>query len=366
MKSRNRMKRQARFEALEGRLTLSAIPGVPCPAAVAAAAHQASEAVVAKPLTNSVAKSVAKAAPIENTSSNWSGYAISGAAGSVSDVAGTWTVPTVNTATSGYSAVWVGIDGYSSSSVEQIGTEEDVSGGRASYSAWYEMYPAGSVTITTMTVKPGDSMTGSVAYSATNKDFVLTLTDTTESTATSPDSFSITLSASGVQRSSAEWIVEAPSSGYGILPLANFGTAAFTDCYATIGGTTGAIDAWQSYAISIASRGSSQDSTSALTDTGNTSAFTVTYGGSGSVTPTPTPPTPTTPTTPQPHRHWGWGGGWGGWGGGWSSDGGGWGWDSVDVTSQGVAGHGRGSSQLSASPQALRDHLFASPEAFIT
>jgi hypothetical protein len=48
------------------------------------------------------------------TSSNWSGYADTGAKGSVSDVTGSWIVPTtMNCATTptGYSAMWVGIDG---------------------------------------------------------------------------------------------------------------------------------------------------------------------------------------------------------------------------------------------------------------
>ena len=197
MKPRNRnlTKRRARFEALERRLTLS---GVPCratvvgPPAIAAAVEHSSAALVATPVTHSAVKSIATTEPIQNTSSNWSGYAINGSSGSVSNVAGTWTVPTVSTSKSGYSAVWVGIDGYSSSSVEQIGTGEDVSNGQASYYAWYEMYPSASVTIPSMTVKPGDSMTGSVTYNAAGNDFVLTITDTTESTK-SPDSFSITL-----------------------------------------------------------------------------------------------------------------------------------------------------------------------------
>jgi hypothetical protein len=48
------------------------------------------------------------------TSTNWSGYAVTATAGTVSYVAGTWTVPTVtasSTSKSGYCAVWVGIDG---------------------------------------------------------------------------------------------------------------------------------------------------------------------------------------------------------------------------------------------------------------
>ena len=41
----------------------------------------------------------------------------------VSDVKGTWTVPTVTSSSvNSYSAVWVGIDGYADNTVEQIGT----------------------------------------------------------------------------------------------------------------------------------------------------------------------------------------------------------------------------------------------------
>ena len=144
------MTRQLRCEALEGRLVLSVVPGLPTGAVVPLAGHNQSAA--------QVAKSSVTVAPIANVSSNWSGYAVTGS--SVSYVAGSWVVPTVNTKTNGYSAVWVGIDGYSSSTVEQIGTGEDVVNGKATYYAWYEMYPSASVTISTMTVKPGDSITG--------------------------------------------------------------------------------------------------------------------------------------------------------------------------------------------------------------
>ena len=68
-----------------------------------------------------VAKSSATVTPIASTSSNWSGYAASAPANSVSYVAGSWVVPTASSKTNGYSSVWVGIDGYNSSTVEQIG-----------------------------------------------------------------------------------------------------------------------------------------------------------------------------------------------------------------------------------------------------
>ena len=76
-----------------------------------------------------------------------------------------------------YSAEWVGIDGYNSNTVEQIGTELDITNGTPSYYAWYEMYPSDSYNITSdttktgaivpnssFTVKPGNTISASVVY----------------------------------------------------------------------------------------------------------------------------------------------------------------------------------------------------------
>jgi hypothetical protein len=95
-------------------------------------------------------------------STNWAGYAVSTSTGAVSQVAGNWVVPAVSNTVSGYSSAWVGIDGYNSSTVEQIGTDSDYVNGRAHYYAWYEFYPQASVTITSMTVQPGDTISASV------------------------------------------------------------------------------------------------------------------------------------------------------------------------------------------------------------
>lgn len=111
------------------------------------------------------------------TSTNWAGYAIS--ASKVTAVSGSWDVPTVTGSSKGttYSAEWVGIDGYTSSTVEQIGTEADYSNGAPSYYAWYEMYPANYYTITQVPIKAGDAITASVT--ASGNSFALTITDTT-------------------------------------------------------------------------------------------------------------------------------------------------------------------------------------------
>ena len=257
--------------------------------------------------------STTTAASNASVSTNWSGYAVQSSNGSVSAVSGTWTVPKVTGSGTGYSAVWVGIDGYNSSSVEQIGTEQDTDG--TDY-VWYEMYPAGSVTISSVTIKAGDTITASVTYSG--GVYALSIKDVTTG-----KSFSINETASE-NRSSAEWIVEAPSEN-SVLPLANFGTVTFTNASATISGKTGSISTWTSTAIDMESSSGVLEATTSTLATGG-AGFTVTYDSSGS------------------SSGYGGGGGWGGGGYGSNFDGN---QNSVD-------------SQLAA-----RDQLFGSGLGFL-
>ena len=180
-----------------------------------------------------------------SNSTNWAGYAVSASTGSVTFVNGSWIVPAISgkcPRAAQYSSFWVGIDGYTSSTVEQTGTDSDCQHGKATYYAWYEFYPKGSVLIKTLTISPGDTILASVRYSSSTSKFTVSIEDV--STATS---FSTSSSVTSAARSSAEWIAEAPSSFSGVLPLANFGTVDFGQDYtglaatssATIGGTTG-------------------------------------------------------------------------------------------------------------------------------
>jgi hypothetical protein len=214
-------------------------------------------------------------------STNWAGYAVTAGAGSVSQVSGSWVVPTVSSSVSGYSSAWVGIDGYNSSTVEQIGTDSDYLNGQAQYYAWYEMYPAYPVNLS-LTIHSGDTISASVTYTGP-KQFTLSITDVTTGGA-----FSTTQTSSSAQRSSAEWIQEAPSSG-GVLPLSNFGTINFSGVSATISGTTGPADqSWSNTTLyqsdMITKTGSLKATTSSLSDSGNplTSNFSVTWVSSGS------------------------------------------------------------------------------------
>jgi hypothetical protein len=234
-------------------------------------------------------------------STNWSGYAVAVEAGSVTSAGGSWTVPTVTGSNGQYVAFWVGIDGYNSSTVEQTGILAEVTSSRrtstTTYYAWYEFYPLESIieittatkigtsTPTSATVKPGDAVSAMVTY-VSGTAFTLTIIDITRGW-----NFTTTGSQSGAAESSAEWIVEAPSSYFGVLPLANFGTAYFgsdytgvpNTCNATIGGTSGPIGSFGSSVELInmvTNRGVLKDSTSFLT--GDGTSFSVAWKSSGS------------------------------------------------------------------------------------
>jgi Peptidase A4 family len=152
-------------------------------------------------------------------STNWSGYADDNSTGhTYSTVSGSWSEPAVSCSSNQttYAVFWVGIDGYSSGSVEQDGTLAECYHHTAYYYTWWEMYPSNAIQTVGSSVSPGDSISASVVRSGTS--YTLKVTDSTHPA----NSFSTTQSCS-CANSSAEWIAEAPSSGR-ILPLANFGT----------------------------------------------------------------------------------------------------------------------------------------------
>jgi len=201
-------------------------------------------------------RSLNKSAPKNQaTSTNWCGYVAANnlsnsAQNSVSAVYGSWIVPTIKAANnSNYCAIWIGIDGYSSSSVEQIGTAHDWVNGKAQHYAWFEMYPGGSYAINGFPLNPGDVISASVEYTG-NNIFVMTLTnDTKQVSTTIPTSYTTSPTA---QRKSAEWVVEAPYLN-GILPLTNFGIAYLWGCMANINGVLSPINnnAWQNTSLEM-------------------------------------------------------------------------------------------------------------------
>jgi hypothetical protein len=158
-------------------------------------------------------------------SSNWSGYALHG--GRYRNISATWIEPkaTCTTARPKYAAFWVGLDGFSSASVEQIGTDSDCTGKTPKYYGWYEMFPAAPVIFRTQ-VRPGNEMSASVTFSGTDT-YTLVLRNVTRSW-----THTIVKHEAGLARSSAEVITEAPSSAPSgaVLPLADFGTILYRSC----------------------------------------------------------------------------------------------------------------------------------------
>jgi Peptidase A4 family len=179
---------------------------------------------------------------------NWAGYALSRTGVRFTAVRATFFVPYLNCAKSpgrGLSSEWVGLDGFvgHAETVEQGGIAANCSAaGKASYFGWYEMFPRAEVRAS-LPVTAGDSVTVSVTYDATSKDFRVSIVDNTRGSA-----FSVRRACPRVRvrgrlvrclRNSAEVITEAPVVGSGrhlvIAHLADYGAISFAGISVTDG-----------------------------------------------------------------------------------------------------------------------------------
>ena len=198
--------------------------------------------------------------PTTAESFNWSGYGVLGPSGSVTDVKGSWVVPFVgNTCSSvpdGYAAFWAGIDGWTSSTVEQIGTDSDcvnlegVKTGTPTYYAWFEFYPLDAYLVGDYSengvcrsdcVSPGDRISAEVRFGGGGpggfrhhggQQFTLTITDETRGW-----SFATSSSVPSALQSSAEWIAEKPNgcpTPNGLCDLSDFGIVGFGRAFAPV------------------------------------------------------------------------------------------------------------------------------------
>ena len=169
--------------------------------------------------TLSVARPSSASAGI--TSRNWAGYEVQD--GTYTSVSASWTQPTVKPAAGRHVALfWVGLDGASSSTVEQAGTLGQTENGKTSYQAWYEMYPAGWVVFSNAPVSPGDHIQASATYDQGR--YILSVSDHTKGWTRTAHKH-----AAGLARSSAEVIAEAPTVNGNAAPLADFTPVTFSD-----------------------------------------------------------------------------------------------------------------------------------------
>ena len=203
--------------------------------------------IVPQPSVPSQTPTPAYVTILQTKSVNWAGYVVetnfeNPQNDSITSVASSWNIPTSDcTSVRNYfAAFWIGIDGFQSKSVEQIGTDSDCFQGQPQYYAWYEMYPDADVSLNII-LNPGDIIRASVEYIG-NDNFNLTIADLNTT-----DRVSSMVKSTIANRDSAEWIAEAPSVGNRILPLASFGTVAFDGAYVTVNGVRGPIynEKWQ-------------------------------------------------------------------------------------------------------------------------
>jgi hypothetical protein len=165
------------------------------------------------------AKRPAQPAPAQATNTAWSGSVVDTRSTAVH---AQWTEPQVKCGPAKtYGAIWVGIDGDGSRTVEQTGTQESCDHGHVSVDGWYQMYPKPAVGLSAARiVRPGDVIRATVAYEGTGT-YSLELQDVSRHwTATER------LSNPAARRASAEVVIETPASH--TPNLNHFGTVTFT------------------------------------------------------------------------------------------------------------------------------------------
>jgi len=179
---------------------------------------------------------------------NWSGYAdASRTAKGFSAVSGQWRTPAVRcTREDEISSAWVGLDGFTNSTVEQAGTVSWCFRGVPTYYTWYEMVPAGTVDVG-KALRPGDQITARILRSGTS--YTLSVTDVTRPA----NSFSVTKTCTNCRSTSAEWITERPFfTTTGTAPLADYSAWKLSGAAETARGTTGTISSFSpSYKITM-------------------------------------------------------------------------------------------------------------------
>jgi len=177
---------------------------------------------------------------------NWAGYVATG--GSYTGIGGTWTIPSVPTATSlEADAAWVGIGGVQGQDLIQAGTQDIVNpGGAVTYQAFYEILPATSV-IVPLAMHAGDSVTAAITETAASEWAISLRNNTTGQTYATSVNYQSSLS-------SADWIQEMPSAPSGFVPLDSFGSVSFASAYAVVNGAQTNLSGTGAQALTMTNR----------------------------------------------------------------------------------------------------------------
>lgn len=182
-----------------------------------------------------------------NTSLNWCGYVAATnlknpKSYSVESVFGTWNIPQLKSNKKESSCIiWVGMDGYKSNTIEQIGTAHELINGKQNNYAWFALHPNNSFQISNFPINVNDEVTAGVFFVG-NNNFIIVLSNNTTKR------FTILNLNSPFNnlRNTAQWIVEADSKN-----LAKFGTINFNDCKAVINNVEAKINHWQNTALTM-------------------------------------------------------------------------------------------------------------------
>ncbi len=226
-----------------------ALPGVATAAPAAVVPHLT--------LGNENPNEMAPSGSNQYLSINWAGYAnFDQTNGTVTRVSGTWVMASVVCPSKGsqYMVQWVGIDGFSSSTVEQDGTFAICDHGVASYYAWWELYPTNAIQVVpSVSVTPGDSISALVVFHPHTDRFTMSVMDLTNGKSFSVTGRQAPKYAPYALENGAECIVERPATIIDdklvFLPLANFGVTSFSKCTSTVSGQSGGVGEFAPSAI---------------------------------------------------------------------------------------------------------------------
>jgi uncharacterized repeat protein (TIGR02543 family) len=212
------------------------------------------------------------------TSSNWSGYVLTGQSGGYQGVGATWTVPTLNCSStpSGSTADWVGVNGWNSSTgLFQTGTSSSCEPGGQVDTAWWTDQDRHYAEQVLFSISPGDVIEAEVNQLSSGY-WVYSIIDVSNGRSMSA------VEAYSGNATSAEWIAEDPTNlnNSTFYPLANFGTVTFADLTLTVPGGSWYLPTYSNSIEMVDSARSIMALPGAIEGAGASASFVVTYESS--------------------------------------------------------------------------------------